>query len=83
MKSLLLSIITWTIALAHNYGQTGPAIGNSPMQTEYKEGKLISAKGFPPYTEIKDPYTGHLWIVQPDGSVKAESDLPRVEGTLM
>ena len=51
---------------------TGPIIGNTPYKVEYKDGAL-HATGFPPGTEIKDPYTGHTGIVQADGTVKDQS----------
>ena len=37
---------------------------------------------FPPWTEIKKPLTKRIWVVQPDGSVKPEADLPHIKGTL-
>ena len=37
---------------------------------------------FPPGTVIKTPYTKRIWIVQQDGTVKPEADLPHIKGTL-
>jgi hypothetical protein len=37
---------------------------------------------FPSGTEIKNPYTKRTWIVQPDGTLKAEADMPHLEGSL-
>lgn len=37
---------------------------------------------FPPGTEIKNPYTKRCWIVQSDGTLKAEADIPHIEGSL-
>ena len=37
---------------------------------------------YPPGTEIKNPYTKRIWVVQVDGSVKPETDLPHIKGTL-
>jgi hypothetical protein len=37
---------------------------------------------FPPGTEIKTPYTKRIWVVQADGSVKPEANLPHIKGTL-
>ncbi|MCK9589870.1 MAG: hypothetical protein M0Q93_11000 [Terrimicrobiaceae bacterium] len=82
MKALSALLALWAIAQGVCHPQSTPIIGNVPENLEWKDGKLISAKGFPPYTEIKDSYTGRLWIVQTDGSVKAEADLPRIKGTL-
>lgn len=83
MKLLFTIVAVWMITLGHNYGQTGPIIGNSPFQVEYKDGRPFLAKGFPPYTEIKEPYAGDIWIVQPDGSMKPEVDIPRIKGSLI
>jgi len=53
-----------------------------PPPTVHKDRDSIDARGFPPYTEIKDPYTGRIWIVQPDGTGKLETSIPRIRGTL-
>ena len=37
---------------------------------------------FPPGTEIKTPYTKRVGVVQADGSVKPEADLPHIKGIL-
>jgi hypothetical protein len=56
-------------ARAADPAPSGPTIGNSPYTIESKGG-VLQTTGFPPGTEIKDPYTGHIGIVQKDGTVK-------------
>ena len=82
MKTLFTIAVVFMIAFMKADAQTGPQIGNSPVHIEYKNGIPISAKGFPPYTEIKEPYSKRLFVVQPDGELKPEADLPHIEGTL-
>jgi len=49
-----------------------PVKGNS-IYIDYKDGIPIFARGFPSYTEIKDPKTRRTWIDQLDGTLKEKA----------
>ena len=83
MNSLFTIAALWIITLGCTYAETAPVTGNSQIHIEYKDGIPISAKGFPPYTEIKEPYSKKVFVVQPDGRLKAEADFPHIEGALI
>jgi len=62
--------------------QTTAKSPETPYDNEKPHSSVFNGQRFPPGTEIRNPYTKRTWIVQTDGSMKSEAELPHIKGTL-